>query len=421
MSLRRLVPCLLALLAAGCSSFELEPEPPYLAVRGQRIVRDLAVHTYFMWRRHHDAYPRKVDLGRGEVRHDPAAASLWNPADRTYTLLQGEEALSAIARLHEAASEELSRAEYGTDPYQAWPGPNSNTLVADLCRRAGIAADLPSTAIGQDWPTLVPWVFDARPTTTRTGLQLDLFGVLGLQLGLREGIELHLIGSKIGLDFWPPALELPVAERIGFPEELEISRVDDLWDWVEARWRDPNPRLREAAARHALLAGWIREAETTPQGPARPDSSVAADRLFELLGDHDSRVRAAAAATFARCSWNEWSWYTGRLRLPERLLPALSAAVLSTTRHEDPALRAQGFEALAYLRLGEEPSPQQPQRFDRGTLAAFQRGVWDPDPRVARKAAQGLAFLAIRYEVDAPLRERALAALAQTPGATSER
>ena len=49
------------------------------------------------------------------------------------------------------------------------------------------------------------------------GVQLSLVGLLGLTLGMREGVELNLLGLVIGLDFVRPALKLPGVGRIGFP------------------------------------------------------------------------------------------------------------------------------------------------------------------------------------------------------------
>ena len=43
--------------------------------------------------------------------------------------------------------------------------------------------------------------------------------VLGLKLGLKEGVEVLVIGLSIGVDFWPPAIIVPVGPgRIGFAD-----------------------------------------------------------------------------------------------------------------------------------------------------------------------------------------------------------
>src|SRR6267378_5407507 len=73
--------------------------------------------------------------------------------------------------------------------YRAWPGPNSNTFTAYIGRSVpelGLA--LPANAIGKDF---LPGgaVFATAPSGT--GLQLSLFGIAGLLVALREGIELN--------------------------------------------------------------------------------------------------------------------------------------------------------------------------------------------------------------------------------------
>ena len=67
-----------------------------------------------------------------------------------------------------------------------------------------------------DWPDLIPYVLGAGLSTTGLGVRLDLFGIVGLQIGLVEGIEIHILGTSVGIAFWPPALKLPFVTRIGF-------------------------------------------------------------------------------------------------------------------------------------------------------------------------------------------------------------
>ena len=55
-------------------------------------------------------------------------------------------------------------------------------------------------------------------TSEGTGLQLET-PVLGLEIGLEEGIEVHVIGLSFGIDLWPPAIILPLGPgRIGFAD-----------------------------------------------------------------------------------------------------------------------------------------------------------------------------------------------------------
>ena len=55
-------------------------------------------------------------------------------------------------------------------------------------------------------------------SSERTGVQLET-PLVGLKIGLREGIEVHVIGLAFGIDLWPPAIILPLGPgRIGFAD-----------------------------------------------------------------------------------------------------------------------------------------------------------------------------------------------------------
>lgn len=98
------------------------------------------------------------------------------------------------------------------DRYLAWPGPNSNTYIAWVLRRAGVSADLDPRGIGRDYLGIV----GAGTTTTRTGFQAET-PVLGLKAGALDGVELHFLYFTLGIDAWPPAVKTPLG-RLGFPE-----------------------------------------------------------------------------------------------------------------------------------------------------------------------------------------------------------
>lgn len=96
--------------------------------------------------------------------------------------------------------------------YRAWPGPNSNTFGDVMLRRCGLHASLPANAIGKDYRGKlgVSW------SSEGTGFQIESW-LLGLRLGLKEGIEVHVIGLAFGIDLWPPALLVPLGSgRLGF-------------------------------------------------------------------------------------------------------------------------------------------------------------------------------------------------------------
>jgi Protein of unknown function (DUF3750) len=106
---------------------------------------------------------------------------------------------------------------YNDDHPDYWPipGPNSNTYVDTMLRRCDIHVDLPTTAIGKDYRGPI----GISKTSGGTGVQLESW-VVGLRLGLKEGVELHVLSLGVGVDFWPPAILVPVNPgRIGFADK----------------------------------------------------------------------------------------------------------------------------------------------------------------------------------------------------------
>ena len=127
--------------------------------------------------------------------------------------LRGPAAERAIPEIRQAAD---SYPYPGS--YRLWPGPNSNTFTAYVARRVpGLKAALPSNAMGKDF--LEKGAFLAR-TPSRTGWQVSLYGVLGVAVGLEEGLEINVLGLIFGVDVARPALKLPFVARIGLGRNL---------------------------------------------------------------------------------------------------------------------------------------------------------------------------------------------------------
>lgn len=93
--------------------------------------------------------------------------------------------------------------------YRAWPGPNSNSFIDWLARELDMPLVLPPNAIGKDFVT---WVH-AGVTTSDTGLEFESLP-LGIEVGLREGVEVHVLGIAFGVGLWPPSLKLPFLPAI---------------------------------------------------------------------------------------------------------------------------------------------------------------------------------------------------------------
>jgi hypothetical protein len=125
------------------------------------------------------------------------------------TDLRGEIAATAIAKIAEA----IVKYPYANE-YTLWPGPNSNTFVAYIGRAVPeLRMDLPSTAIGKDYP-INGSLLDQTPSGT--GYQLSMLGLIGLTMAREEGFELNLLGLTFGVDFYKPAIKLPFIGRLGF-------------------------------------------------------------------------------------------------------------------------------------------------------------------------------------------------------------
>lgn len=126
--------------------------------------------------------------------------------------LRGEKAEKAIPEIKKLAT------NYTYNHfYQLWPGPNSNTFVSHIIRYVPeLTVELPPNAIGKDW------IDDGRffaLSESGKGVQFSIYGVLGITLGLAEGIEVNILGLTFGIDFYRPALKLPFVGRIGYPDK----------------------------------------------------------------------------------------------------------------------------------------------------------------------------------------------------------
>ncbi|MEX2223105.1 MAG: DUF3750 domain-containing protein [Candidatus Rokuibacteriota bacterium] len=108
--------------------------------------------------------------------------------------------------------------------YRTWPGPNSNTFIAYLGRAVPeLRLDLPATAIGKDF---IPGGMPVARSPSGTGVQLSVFGLLGVLAGMEEGVELNLLSLTFGVDVNRPALKLPVVGRLGFSQRPDCPCPD---------------------------------------------------------------------------------------------------------------------------------------------------------------------------------------------------
>jgi hypothetical protein len=131
--------------------------------------------------------------------------------------VRGAEAAALIPKV-KATIASYAYSQYGD--YRVWPGPNSNTFTAAVLRAVPeLRATLPSNAVGKDFRAL-PYV---GLTDSGTGIELSLWGLLGVKVGWVEGIEFNFLGLVTGLDLRHPAVKLPGFGRIGLDDGTALA------------------------------------------------------------------------------------------------------------------------------------------------------------------------------------------------------
>lgn len=182
-----------------------------------------AVHPWIIYKRSGEtAYTRYEVVGWGGAnvvrRNHAIPDGLWYGAQPT--VLVNHRGASAQAMIDDI---EKAIASYPyPDEYRSYPGPNSNTFLAHLGREVpALALDLPANAIGKDY----------RPVTqpiglspSGSGVQVSVLGLLGLSVGLEEGVEFNILGLNFGVDLNSPALRLPAIGRLGM-SDVSVSDV----------------------------------------------------------------------------------------------------------------------------------------------------------------------------------------------------
>lgn len=260
---------------------------------------------------------RRFKIGSAVARADRR----WRDRDvRVLGTLAGNGARAAVERIR-TLSGELSD-EYKAD-YLAWPGPNSNTLLADIARDTpGLAFAMHHNAVGKDYPG---WI-GAGLTTSKSGFHVDTLP-LGFALGWREGIELHVLQLTFGVSIWPPRIQLPFLPEIPWSKGVDAPYVEvptadqfvvlmdgswmnlsvgregvpakgswlidysaaDAWSWFEYEWIAPDGfRIHERSSSSKGMSDVTRRVDCDPNGTVLYDSDLEGRRVKIVLRRLDS-------------------------------------------------------------------------------------------------------------------------------------
>jgi hypothetical protein len=205
-------------LVSGCVILPRSLEPPkndkttvaLLTGTLGAPLNDIARHPWFAVRRAGATGWTVYEVGGGggsEV--DPFRKHYPYENPILHKVWRGADADKAADCLEREAPEWIAALDY-----RFYPGPNSNTFGDVMLRKCGMHASLPSTSVGKDWRGLI----GGGVTSEGTGLQLET-PIVGVKIGLKEGVELHFLGLSIGIDLWPPAIILPLGPgRLGFAD-----------------------------------------------------------------------------------------------------------------------------------------------------------------------------------------------------------
>jgi Protein of unknown function (DUF3750) len=196
-----------------------------LSARTGRWKGVFATHSWIVIKRANATTWSRYDVvGWGS----PVRTNGWAPDGRWFSNhpeaiadVRGAAAEALIPRM-EAAIKAYGYAKMGD--YRVWPGPNSNTFVATILRSVPeLGVTLPPTAVGKDFRDL-PYL---GLTDSRTGIEANLWGLVGLKLGWVEGLELNFLTLVAGLDLRHPAVKLPGLGRLGFDDTVALAAPAD--------------------------------------------------------------------------------------------------------------------------------------------------------------------------------------------------
>lgn len=172
-----------------------------------------AVHSWIVVKpedaAHYDRYD-VVGWGRPVRKNGYESDGYWySNMPRKVWEVSGPAAGTLIPRI-EAAIDAYPHNKPGG--YRLWPGPNSNSFVAYVMRQVPeIDAVLPPNAVGRDYITDGAF-YHFDPTGD---VNLTLYGLFGVSLGVKSGFEMHVLGLVAGVDFRHPAVKIPAWGRFG--------------------------------------------------------------------------------------------------------------------------------------------------------------------------------------------------------------
>ena len=137
-----------------------------------------------------------------DIKQDIPDRNWFDQEPKIILDIRGEEAQKLIPEIQKAVQSYPYMNEYGL-----WPGPNSNSFIAHIARNVPqLGFSLPSNAVGKDFITPTT-IFSKAPSGT--GYQISIFGLLGVIIAKKEGLEINFLGLVYGIRFSPFKILFP--------------------------------------------------------------------------------------------------------------------------------------------------------------------------------------------------------------------
>lgn len=206
---------LVSLLSSCGSATNIKPDTLIVVKdvdipRTEPLIAQFATHTYIDYRKNIDSpwnrievYNRKSGIVNSEISDEEAHNKIrFNERVRILSQSDGKANPHFVRDIHAFA------ASYDDTVYRSYPGPNSNTFAEKLIRNVdGITAILDHNAIGKEYG------FYAGKTAGGTGIKLQT-PILGVSIGLKEGLEISTLGFSMGVSLYPPSIRIPFLPKI---------------------------------------------------------------------------------------------------------------------------------------------------------------------------------------------------------------
>ncbi len=178
--------------------------------RTEKFIARFATHTYIDYRENLQSPWYRVEV------YNPKSGVVCEKIslEEAQSKVRFHERVRVLAQFDGSANPDIVRdiqafsESYNDRIYCSYPGPNSNTFIENMMRKVdGIDAILDHNAIGKEHG------YYAGKSAGGTGLELQT-PIIGMAIGLKEGIEVSAFGLSTGVCNAPPSIRIPFLPKL---------------------------------------------------------------------------------------------------------------------------------------------------------------------------------------------------------------